>query len=401
MMLGSSGFAEEQLATYLLNLESNPLGWQAVHLHFSRLNPHHRRDSTIRIALNGLHDLVRQHTGKIFLLFNYDVVAFVKGALVSEVNEAVEVVRALFQDDPLSRRPESFSTWYDLSVGIRKLQREARELAIEKARQRDGKRSSETGFVDIQPLDPARLYKLQLAVGSLDLSTYVRRQPVCAMAGDSHPRPVFEELYVRIADLQKPLLPSVNLSGNRWLFQHLTQSLDLRILSLLTRDPDSWLTGPVSLNMNVDTILSQAFLGFDQGLKSGAQRQVVIEVQPIDVFADYKAFQFAREFLRSKGYRLCMDGVTLETLPLLRREQLGVDLLKLHWDPAIARNGEASDNDAHAAALAALKASDPRRLIVSRCDDEAAVEFGQSLGIALFQGRYVDEILKPGSYNRN
>ena len=43
MMPGLAGFAEQQLATFLQNLASNPLGWQAAHLRFSRPN-------SIRIA---------------------------------------------------------------------------------------------------------------------------------------------------------------------------------------------------------------------------------------------------------------------------------------------------------------------------------------------------------------
>ena len=69
----------------------------------------------------------------------------------------------------------------------------------------------------------------------------MRSQPICAVLPDQPPHPIFEEIYVRIADLQKPLMPNVNLAGNRWLFQHLTQSLDLRVLSILSRRPEAFI----------------------------------------------------------------------------------------------------------------------------------------------------------------
>jgi EAL domain-containing protein (putative c-di-GMP-specific phosphodiesterase class I) len=398
MMLGASGFAEEQLGTFLQNLEGNTLGWQAVHLHFSKLSPSHRRESTVRIALNGPRSLVRRTQGKIFLLFNFDVVMLVKGVLVGEVIEVVEEVRGLFQDEPLSRDETAFSTWYDLSVGFDALQRVVRNLAIEKSRLRGERQLSDGQFVEIEPLDPARLFQIQQVITSLDISSYVRRQPVCAVVPDEPPRKVFEEIYVHIADLQKPLLPNVNLAGNRWLFQHLTQSLDLRVLAMLTHRPGDYLRAPVSLNLNVDTLLSQSFLEFDRSLKEGSQKQIVIEVQPVDMFADFKAFQFGREFLRSKGYRLCLDGLKPDTLVLCDRRKVGVDLLKLHWDAALAGRAGAP---ARRELAKAVRAADPKRVILTRCDEEAAVATGHELGIGLFQGHYIDEMLVPGSFSRN
>jgi len=394
----SSNYAEEQLASFLQNLESNPLGWQAVHFHFSKLSPSHRRENTVRIALVGLQDLARMSEGRTFVLFNFDVVILIKGPLVSVVNDAVETTRVLFQDDPLSRRPEAFSTWYDLSVGNSRLQAVVRKLTIEKSRQMNARDVSRAPFVEIEPLDPSRLFQLQNALTGIDLSAYMRRQPICALLPDRPPQPVFEEIYVRIADLQKPLMPNVNLAGNRWLFQHLTQSLDLRVLSILSRRPETLIHGPISLNMNVDTLLSQSFLEFDSNLREDQQLQIVIELQPMDIFADIKAFQFGRDFIRSKGYRLCLDGLTPETLVLCDRERLGVDLLKMHWTPVVPSASEVGGVDGF---LDAVVRAGPERLIISHCDDDAAVDYGRTLGLKLFQGRYIDQLVNPGAPARN
>ncbi len=395
---GASNYAEEQLASYLQNLESNPLGWQAVHFHFSKLSPIHRRESTVRIALVGLEDLARAHEGRTFVLFNFDVVILIKGPLVSLVNDAVENTRLLFQDDPLSRRPEAFSTWYDLSVGHSRLQSVIRKLTIEKSRQQNARGTTHTPFVEIEPLDPNRLFQIQNALTGIDLSAYLRRQPICAILPDRAPQPVFEEIYVRIADLQKPLMPNVNFAGNRWLFQHLTQSLDLRVLSILSRRPEALIHGPISLNMNVDTLMSQSFLEFDSNLREDQQLQIVIELQPMDVFADIKAFQFGRDFIRNKGYRLCLDGLTPETLVLCDREKLGVDLLKMHWTPVVPSAGEVDGVDGY---LDAVVRAGPERLIIAHCDDDSAVEYGTKLGLKLFQGRYIDQLVNPGAPVRN
>jgi hypothetical protein len=399
MMPGLSGYAEEQLGTFLQNLEKSPLGWQAVHLHFSKLRPQHQRQSTLRIALNAMQDLIANFHGKIFVLFNNDVVVLVRGIPVADVKRAVEQARGLFQNDPAAGRPGAFSTWYDLSLNFNALRRVTRDLLIEKSRLREAEdKPEEDTFVRIEPLDPGRLDQAQAAISSLDISSYMRRQPICAMTSDDDPHQVFEEIYVRIADLQKPLMPNVNLAGNRWLFQHLTQSLDLRVLATLTYRPGGYLNGPVSLNMNIDTVLSESFLAFDNSLRAGTQKKIIIEIQPVDLFADYKSFQIGREFLRSRGYRMCIDGLTPDTLALCDRRRIGADLVKVHWADTLSDPEEEAARETFATAVAD---SDPKRVILSRCDTPQAVNIGSGLGIGLFQGRYVDEMLRPGTYGRN
>jgi len=388
-----SGNAEEQLINYAQQLEATKMGWQAVRLHLSELHQVNRRDYNIRIALAGLDDLISRRDGRLFVLDNNDFVMLVKGAKVSEVDEAVFQIKFLFQDDPLTKRDDAFSTWYDLSIGHRDLMRTARRLLQEKMERRGGGGETD-GFAEIEPIDPTTLHKFQTAIESLDLSAYMRRQPVCVIIGDNHPEPVFEEIYVRIADLQRPLMPNVNLFGNRWLFQHLTQTLDLRVLTLLARRPSQFLAGPASLNLNVDTLLSQAFLAFDAVLKGDAQQSIVLELQAFDVFADVKAFEFAREFVRRKGYRICLDGLTARSFGLFDREQLGFDLFKLFWDESL----QMGDTDALAGAI---KAAGIGRVILAHCDDERAIDHGHALGISMFQGRYVDQVLAPGSRPRN
>ena len=74
---------------------------------------------------------------------------------------------------------------------------------------------------------------------------------------------MFQELYVSIPDLQQTVLPEYDLGSNKWLFQHLTQTLDTRMLSMLMRNDDSTISSSFSINLNVSTILSPQFLNFD------------------------------------------------------------------------------------------------------------------------------------------
>src|SRR3546814_5875753 len=95
------------------------------------------------------------------------------------------------------------------------------------------------------------------------------------------------------------------------------------MLSMLVRNDDSSIASSFSINLNVGTILSPPFLNFDSSLKAIARGTVVIELQKIDIFGDMGAYMFARDFMRERGYRICLDGLNHLTLQFIDRERLG------------------------------------------------------------------------------
>ena len=94
-------------------------GRRAVHLHLSRLRPHNRRDHHIRIAMNTFEGLVRQFECQIFHLSSADIVFVCKDAKLVVIDEAIQKVRYLFGEDPLTQGgtdedgADRFCTWYD------------------------------------------------------------------------------------------------------------------------------------------------------------------------------------------------------------------------------------------------------------------------------------------------
>ena len=143
-----------------------------------------------------------------------------------------------------------------------------------------------------------------------DLSSVMRRQSICAIAGTDLPRPVFKELFISIGELARQVLPNINLAANRWLFQHLTETLDLRVLKLLTQADDQDLHSSFSVNLNVSTLLLGVFTKFDTSLRTGGRGTIVLELQLIDNYSDVENYMFARDFVREHGYCICVDGVT-------------------------------------------------------------------------------------------
>ncbi len=401
---GTLASQEYLLLDYAQRLDRHREGRRAVHVHLSRLKPQNRREHHLRIAINTIEEFVTAFDGQIFQLGNADLMVVVRGASLAQIDEALMRLRHLFGEDPLAGpAPEDaeeghgrFATVYNIETQYQRFlelcehifeEERARQKRLKKLAEQSGEESEDAR----RPLNPDQLGKLEEFLARADLSSVFRRQAVCAVSDPSEPKPIFNELFISILDLARTVLPDVNLAANRWLFQHLTQTLDRRMLKMLTRADDSSLHASFSINVNVSTLLSPEFLEFDNNLRMGSRGTLVVELQLIDVLADYPNFVFARDFVREKGYRICLDGVTPDVLPFVDRQRMGVDLVKLASGPLFDAGGEP---ERRADVAEHVERCGTGRVILARCDTDAMIETGRKMGITMFQGRRLDAILQ-------
>ncbi len=399
---------ENLLLDYIHKLERHRRGRRAVLIRLSLLQPVNRREHHVRIAVSTFDALVKQLKGQIFSLSNADLMFIFKETALDEVEAAIIKLRFMFGDDPLlagegSDSKASFTDWFLLERDYDSLLHLAQHMLTEEKARRSQQFAATHATQAIpkparrgEPLTPAMLGKLEDALARADLANMMRRQAVCAIVGRAPPQPVFQELFISIADLRETLLPNVNLASSPWLFQQLTETLDRRVLSLLSKHDDRTVAGDVSINLNVQTLLSHEFLNFDDNIKASMRGTIVLELQKVDVFADLGAFLFARDFAHDRGYRICIDGINMESLPFVDRERLGVDLIKMVWDPLMAEgrlpNGTSLEDY--------VRRSGPSRAILCRCDAQDAIACGQAAGLTLFQGRHVEALLAAEMQNQ-
>ena len=394
---------ESVLLDYVERLSRFRTGRRAVHIHLARLKPFNRRQHHLRVAASTFEMLIRSYEGALFRMFNSDIVVICKGATVAKIDEYVLRLRYLFSEDPLMNGAEGeadkFCSWYDVEQDYDALLNLARELVsarteFDTAQAAAGADPEHPQVLPSRPLDPSHLTTVDSAIAQADLSAMLCRQAICAVAKGAKPQPLFHEIYISIEALRQTLLPDVDLKANRWLFQDLTRRLDQRMIAMLMKNDDHFLGKSFSINLTIDTLLAPEFLEFDKALKEATRKTIIIELQLIDVFADFASFVFARDFVRSRGYRLCLDGTTHLSLPLVDREQLGFDLVKLQW------NSELGDivHDARGERLReTVKRQAAERIILCHSDSETAIEVGRWLGLAMFQGHYLDDLLSAGA----
>ena len=397
---------ENLLLDYVHRLESHKRGRRAVHIHLSALHPKNRREHHVRVAANTFDPLIKMLEGQLFTLHNSDLFFIYKGEAQNDVETSILKLRFLFSDDPLMAGADEgdntkFRTYFDVDRDyetvlalVRKLVHDEDVFEEPDKEEANSKAALQAKQSKGEALTPRVLGRVEQALQRADLSNMVRRQFICGLIGQAAPQPLFSELFISIADLRETLMPGVNVGDSPWLFQHLTETLDRRMLSMLSKSNDNSITGEISINLNVSTLLSPEFMQFDDAVPASMRGSVVIELQKIDIFSDLNAFLFAREFAKDRGYRICIDGLTYETVSFINREKLGADMIKLIWDQ------ELIDSVGKAKASEIVSKMGISRIILCRCDTDISVEFGQSIGISMFQGRHIENLLAEENRRR-
>ncbi|MEQ1888601.1 MAG: hypothetical protein ABL951_05405 [Alphaproteobacteria bacterium] len=409
-VLGGSGAhppssQEDALYDFAARLAHHKEGRRAVHVRLSRLIPGNRLEHHIRIVMNTFEPLLRKFNGQLFRMWNNDVIIGVKAAHISDIDDYILKLRFLFSEDPLLTNADQtepqFCDWYDMEADHPAFKRLAHSFISQATAQRQNAALAARAPVDAvkplpaaeaemaSPLTPVLLDRLEAALRGADLSPLIDRQLICAVVGGSKPQPVLSQHFVSIRAIQNRFLPGVNCLGDRWLFQRLCQALDVRMLAALpgmAKDAAE----PLTININISTILSPEFLKFDAAMRHVTHRAVVLELQSIDLFANMGGYIFARDFAHDRGYRVALGGLDHLSFPLLDRAKLKLDFEKIMWNPEIIRSFNSDRRESFAKAI---KQAGPARIILSRCASQDAVDFGLDAGIRLFQGWHIDHML--------
>ena len=396
---------EARLLDELKALDPSNRARGVVRLHLSRLEPEHRDKQNLRNAETAFDELVRTRSAWLYRLRNSDLMVVFERHETDTAERAVLKLLKLWERDALMQkfkndaRQNRLSSWFDMAKDYDKLlafamrqsvgsEKAVRKNLTELIAERELQRSNpEKGAV----LTPLELGKAEDSLARVDLSSFTRRQPVCAFVEDGKPEVIFTEVFVSIPDLRETLMPRTNLTINPWLFQRFTQTLDRRVMAQIARREDrTLLRDGFSINVNVSTVLSEEFLSFDDDFAPSSQ-DVVLEMRLEDMFADPNAFAFARDFVTERGYRICVDGLNLTTFPYADTIRLGVAYAKLGWSQEMSAYGGTEMGKELKDLIRERKKG---RTILARCDSEAAVKIGQQLGITLFQGRYIDGLVR-------
>jgi hypothetical protein len=382
---------EELLLDFVTRLDRHRAGRMACELHLRLLRPYHQQPHHLRIVRKTLEPLTRRFDAGIYEMHNRSIVVVTKGAALADIETYVAMVRGLFAEDPLflSEDDSQFCSWYDLAQDYDALLRRARQLSGAQKTAADASAEGSAAVAGGSEIRPTHLEQIERAIEHADLANILRRQEVCAVIPGLRPEPMFHELYFSMRFLAQSLLPGHNVTADDFLFRHLTRVLDRRMLALMTQRELFHLLKTAAINLNVRTVLAAEFMEFDKATNLQDRGSLAIELPALDVMNDPEEYLFARDFLKERGYKIVLDGVKHLNLPLIDRDWLGFDFVKVTWTPSLYDDASTQRGEALKAAVHKIGRD---RVVLCRVDSEDGLKAGEALGITLYQGRLIDAL---------
>lgn len=389
---------EAKLVDFANTTRGRSEDYYVIHFRLSKLSEAYKSDFQIKIAMNILNDLFREERAEVCRTDNFDLFLLYHGNDRGLINKAVFQLRYLFFDDPLASLPDGrdnkdFCEIYDLNFQWSQFSAFANGLMSDSLNKALGKDIIEEK-VELGRITPLLLSGIEKQIESIRLDECIRMQPVCTVKDTTNIKPLFHEIYINIPFLQKKLNANCRIASDKWLFLYLTQKLDEKVLETISINPENYLYMPISLNLNISSVLSKDFAEFSEIAKD-FKCQIVIEIAAADVLTDMPGFFRALDICREKNHKVCIDGLNNDSFIQINRKKLGFDLAKLQWNADM--KGDLYAKDENLLLRAAVENSGGNRVILCRCDDISAIEYGHALGINLFQGRFPDRILNPGN----
>lgn len=381
---GGKGYQETLLVDTLDRMRRNPEGRKVVHLRLSQLLPQNRTVVRIKIVTRMFRTLESGRQVQIFSLTNDDLMMIVNGGAQRDVNNIIHRIRKLFEGDPLTLDDDDgndrFIAWFDLTLDA--------AMAIHTAQQlRQEAQSTVTAPVQqLPPLTPAALDDVHKKLAFLNVVPFIRDQVALRIDKTTKEASIeFYEFFLSVADIQRTVAPNLNLFGDRSLFQDLSRTMDLRMLDIVLRSPQAREAPAISLNLNLETILTPGFASFLQRL--GENQKVIVEVQSVDVLTNFGMYLDVQGALNAMGHAVLIDGLTTTALSMLDVAQMKPNYAKIIWAPELLDMMDPATNQSAAFIVDGIGAD---KVILSRCDSANALSWGLKTGISVFQGHFLD-----------
>ena len=392
---------EARLLDILQRIRASASGYFAVHLHLSELRPSHRQPHFIRMAHRSIDSLVTKEDVQAFYLHNDDAILLCRNVQVDDVDDTVFRVRAIFHEDPLTQTEDGsaddrFSTWYDLAQqnDFKSLEDDAIELAKKAAKAESKKSEASSGraarLMEGEPLEPEMLTAINQKLLEVRIGDLVRRQPAVIVGGKGKSKLAFREHFIAMEELRKRIAPKINIFASNWLFQYLSETIDMRILEVMARLDYAQQESPISINLNIPTITARSFQNFHLVVGKNT-KNVVIELQIIDIFSNIYAFNQARDWLHEHGYRVLIDGLNPLGLHFFDPSVLGADFIKITWGPEI--SGGVGQEQTEKIKEVVSRMPDGGT-VLARVDTEEGISWGLQQGIRCFQGHFTDKVVE-------
>ncbi len=385
----------DQNARFLVHLKGigqQPAGYRAAHLHVSQIPAAKRSRDNLSRAISLLADVKNRYKdGEIFLMKNVDIVFVTREIGKPVLAAACEAVQQVFLGQMnasftnVHGGENAFFTLFDLTTDYPALLAWAEAAA--------GVATAAKGNDQAVPktmIDVGVLARIKEDIHKIDITPMLFNQPVYCIDGKGKAAVMFHEMYMSIQVLEEKFCPGQSLTARKGLFTDLTEELDIVVLRILANPVERGNRRRMSINVNIATLASPTFVTFDAELPPEARQGVVLEVNKTDVFENMRLYRELVPFLRNRGYRVLLDGLSFYNIAAIDFDGIDCDFVKIFW------SGEAGalTDDVARRILSKIRGSENPRFLMGHCDTAESIRFAKSAGIRLVQGRLIDHMVK-------
>ena len=382
-MASSLSSPEEQVLAALGRISSLGVPFCAIYIKMSALSMDNRGYRQLEIVSRLFEPLLNHAQARLFLLSNSDFVLLTAYPIVSMIDNILVQIKDLFTDDVYFLRPESenFSKIFFLDKDRKSL-----EALLHTEKKPIAEKTTvvpkKVNAPITQELTPdiveSLLYKIEQA-NPLD---FIRRQSVICFAKNALNFEAFQEFYTSVSEIQKIFAADLNLSSNKPLFWLLMETLDIRMMKGLLNLNLTQYPKAVSLNMNVDSVLTPLF---DELIKK-MPVPLIIEFQIADIFHRFDVYKKACQKLKEHNISYALDGIGINELELLDLDAFDVSYMK------IAYSSKLKEEKIQNLLSAFIEKHSTVRFVLTHCFDEDSLLLGCKIGIRLFQGYFIDAL---------
>jgi hypothetical protein len=218
------------------------------------------------------------------------------------------------------------------------------------------------------------------------INTFVRDQVAILSLPGKPPEEVMTEYFISMDLLRKPLFIDVEMRGSGRLFNEFTLVLDQILLKAFNKMETT--NRRCSINLNVESVFTEAFETFIDETPPEKLTQVVFEFRQSNIVETFDEFQVARGLIKSKGAHIAVDQIFPQTVGLVDLDYIGASIAKIHW-----RTGAEDILKERQRAIRYMIDCGVLPVLI-RVDNERAMEVGMKMGINMYQGFLIDDMMK-------
>ncbi len=250
-------------------------------------------------------------------------------------------------------------------------------------------REAESDDKKMRPLTQADIKKVMAAYEKFGTDKFVKafvRHQDTVIRENARLDARLTEFYISMDLIRRPLFVDVEMRGSGRLFSEFTLTLDQIMLRSFNHLPGT--SGKCTLNLNVESVFTEAFESFIEDTPADKLKNLMFEFRQSNIVENFDEFQVARGLIKAKGCSIIVDQIFPQTVGLVDLEYIGASMAKIHW-----RTGSEDVLRERKRAIKYILECNVTPILV-RVDAPRAFEIGAEMGINMYQGFLIDDMLK-------